>query len=88
MRNRTQPLKEATCGCVFKNNETCLAGKSIDIMGLKGFTYKNLQVSPKHANFMENKGESTYEDVIEMISILKNELKLQYGTSFETEVEF
>jgi UDP-N-acetylmuramate dehydrogenase len=88
MRNRTQPLKESTCGCVFKNHETCLAGKSIDIMGLKGFTYKNLQVSPKHANFMENKGDSTYEDVIEMINILKAELKLQYGVSFETEVEF
>lgn len=88
MRNRTQPLKESTCGCVFKNHETCLAGKSIDIMGLKGFTYKNLQVSPKHANFMENKGDSSYEDVIEMINILKAELKLQYGISFETEVEF
>jgi UDP-N-acetylmuramate dehydrogenase len=37
---------------------------------------------------MENKGDSTYEDVIEMINILKAELKLQYGVSFETEVEF
>ena len=88
MRNRTQPLKESTCGCVFKNHETCLAGKSIDIMGLKGFTYKNLQVSLKHANFMENKGDSSYEDVIQMITILKAELKLQYGVAFETEVEF
>jgi UDP-N-acetylmuramate dehydrogenase len=88
IRNRTQPLKEWTCGCVFKNHETCLAGKSVDIMGLKGFTYKNLQVSLKHANFMENKGESSSEDVIEMITILKAELKLQYGISFETEVEF
>jgi UDP-N-acetylmuramate dehydrogenase len=88
MRNRTQPLKESTCGCVFKNHETCLAGKSIDIMGLKGFTYKNLQVSSKHANFMENKGGSSYIDVVEMINILKAELKLQYGVAFETEVEF
>jgi UDP-N-acetylmuramate dehydrogenase len=88
MRNRTQPLKEWTCGCVFKNHETCRAGQSIDIMGMKGFTYKNLQVSPKHANFMENKGDSSYEDVMEMITILKAELKLQFGVSFETEVEF
>ena len=88
MRNQTQPLRESTCGCVFKNHKTCLAGKSIDIMGLKGFTYKNLQVSLKHANFMENKGESTYEDVIEMINLLKAELKLQYGVTFEVEVEF
>jgi UDP-N-acetylmuramate dehydrogenase len=94
MRTRTQPLKEWTCGCVFKNYEdserfvTCRAGLFVDIMGLKGLTYKNLQVSLKHANFMENKGDSTYEDVITFINLLKNEMKLQYGISFETEVEF
>jgi len=94
MRTRTQPLKEWTCGCVFKNYEnnerhvTCRAGLFIDIMGLKGLTYKNLQVSLKHANFMENKGDSSYEDVLTLINVLKYEMKLQYGVSFETEVEF
>ncbi len=94
MRMRTQPLKEATCGCIFKNFEnrersvTCLAGKFIDIMGLKGLTYKNLQVSLKHANFMENKGDSTSEDVLVFINMLKTEMLLQYGISFETEVEY
>jgi len=94
MRTRTQPLKEWTCGCIFKNFQdqnlgvTCRAGLFIDIMGLKGLSYKNLQISPKHANFMENKGESTYEDVMTMIAILQKELKLQTGVSFETEVEY
>ncbi|MBC7539881.1 MAG: FAD-binding protein [Bacteriovorax sp.] len=94
MRNRTQPLKEWTCGCVFKNHQdlvrsvTCRAGLFIDIMGLKGLSIKNLQISPKHANFMENRGESSYEDVMEMITVLQKELKLQTGVSFETEVEY
>lgn len=94
MRNRTQPLKEATCGCVFKNYHdlerglTCRAGQFIDIIGMKGFTYKGLRVSPKHANFMENFGDSNYEDVLAMIEILKKELKLQYGVDFTPEVEF
>lgn len=94
MRTRTQPLKEWTCGCIFKNFQdqtlgvTCRAGLFIDIMGLKGLSYKNLQISPKHANFMENKGESTYEDVMTMIAILQKELKLQTGVLFETEVEY
>lgn len=94
MRNRTQPLKEATCGCVFKNYHdlerglTCRAGQFIDIIGMKGFTYKGLRVSPKHANFMENFGDSNYEDVLMMIEILKKELKLQYGVDFSPEVEF
>jgi len=94
MRNRTQPLKEWTCGCVFKNHHdlerdvTCRAGLFIDIMGLKGLTIKNLYISPKHANFMENRGESTYEDVMEMIGVLKKELKLQFGVDFEIEAEY
>lgn len=94
MRTRTQPLKEWTCGCIFKNHHnlrsdvTCRAGLFIDIMGLKGLTIKNLQISPKHANFMENRGESSYEDVLQMISVLQKELKLQFGVSFETEVEY
>ena len=93
MRTRTQPLKEWTCGCIFKNFQnqnlgvTCRAGLFIDIIGLKGLTYKNLQISPKHANFMENRGESSYEDVKTMIEVLQKELKLQTGVSFETEVE-
>ena len=94
MRTRTQPLKEWTCGCIFKNHHdkirdvTCRAGLFIDIMGLKGLSIKNLQISPKHANFMENRGESSYEDVMQMITVLQKELKLQFGVSFETEVEF
>lgn len=94
MRTRTQPLKEWTCGCIFKNFQnpqhgvTCRAGLFIDIMGLKGLSYKNLRISPKHANFMENSGESSYEDVLKMISILQKELKLQTGVDFETEVEY
>jgi len=94
MRTRTQPLKEWTCGCTFKNYQdldrdvTCRAGQFIDIVGLKGFTYKNLQISPKHANFLENKGDSTSSDVLTMIEILQKELKLQFGVSFSPEVEF
>ncbi len=90
LRNRTQPLKEWTCGCIFKNNKdkrTCLAGKFIDIMGLKGLTYNGMRISPKHANFMENTDSSSHKDVVALINIIKDELLLQYGVEFETEVK-
>ncbi len=90
LRNRTQPLKEWTCGCVFKNSKhkrTCLAGKFIDIMGLKGLTYNGMRISPKHANFMENTDSSSHKDVVALINIIKDELLLQYGVEFETEVK-
>lgn len=90
LRNRTQPLKEWTCGCVFKNNKgkrTCLAGKFIDILGLKGLTSNGMRISPKHANFMENVDSAVHEDVVALIKIIKDELHLQYGVEFETEVK-
>jgi len=89
-RNNTQPLKENTCGCIFKNlkgDREYRAGQLIDLLGLKGFKHKNIRISPKHANFMENMGDGTYSEVVEFIDIIKKELKLQFGVDFEVEVK-
>jgi len=95
-RTDSQPLKEKTCGCMFKNyvevtssqEMTCRAGLSIDIMGLKGISVNDLRISPMHANFMENRGLAASSDVLELVQFTKRELKLQYGVEFETEVHF
>lgn len=93
-RTDSQPLREKTCGCMFKNqsvtiNEkeiTCRAGQYIDIMGLKGFSNGNLRISPKHANFMENRGETGSEQVRTLVDETLEILKFHYGVTFETEV--
>ncbi len=93
-RNKTQPLKAFTCGCVFKNyhdkekNIHFPAGKLIDLLGLKGLRLENLKVSSQHANFIENLGEADYGQVVNLIDIIYEELYLQYGVRFETEVKF
>ena len=95
LRNKTQPLTKRTCGCVFKNKALdkngklipgCLAGQTIDKIGLKGFRYKNLQISPVHANFIENLGESTYTDFLEFVEIIKKKILDEAGMDFELEV--
>jgi len=89
-RNTSQPLKENTCGCIFKNfigSRNCRAGQSIDLLGLKGLRHKNIRISPIHANFMENMGDGTYTEVVEFIEIVKKELLLQFGVDFEVEVK-
>lgn len=90
-RNSTQPMNAKTCGCIFKNYRgsdiSCRAGQSIDILGLKGLTYKGLRISPMHANFIENNGEATHKDVMEFIAIIKSELKMYFGVDFEIEVK-
>ncbi|MCR9205131.1 MAG: FAD-binding protein [Halobacteriovoraceae bacterium] len=93
-RTDSQPLREKTCGCMFKNQSvtindkeiTCRAGQYIDIMGLKGFSKGNLRISPKHANFMENRGETGSEQVRTLVDETLEILKFHYGVTFETEV--
>ncbi len=96
-RNETQPLKSQTCGCVFKNSNkelpdgklaTCRAGEFIDIIGLKGFCLDEVRISPLHANFMENRGSANYSNMVKAIDSIREELSLQFGVDFDTEVKF
>ncbi|MFG1505477.1 UDP-N-acetylmuramate dehydrogenase [Halobacteriovorax sp. ZH5_bin.2] len=90
MRNKSQPLKEKTCGSVFKNivgdKRTCTAGQFIDILNLKGLQVGDVRVSNLHGNFMENFDKATARDVKELIKIVQEELYLNYGLKFEPEV--
>lgn len=93
-RTDSQPLREKTCGCMFKNlhfsfkNQTltCRAGLYLDIMGMKGLSVGDMRISPKHANFMENRGRSGSDEVKQLVEKALFELELHYGVKFETEV--
>ncbi|MBP9673769.1 MAG: hypothetical protein KBD63_01630 [Bacteriovoracaceae bacterium] len=87
-RMRTQPLKAKTCGCAFKNISSSIqAGHFLDLVGLKGFTYKGLRISPIHANFLENLGLASDQDVKEFLSVIEREVFLQYGVTFDLEIK-
>ena len=96
-RKTTQPLGIHTCGCLFTNNVDTInqtiafsnfrAGKSLDLCKLKGFRFKNLRLSPIHANFLENLGNSTSDDVKKFIKLLEAELEFQYGIKFFVEAK-
>jgi UDP-N-acetylmuramate dehydrogenase len=92
-RSRSQPLTKKTCGCTFKNialmpdggTKPCVAGKIIDILGLKGLRHKDLVVSPVHGNFIENHGYATQEDFLEFVDIINSRIENAYGHKLEME---
>ena len=87
-RKRTQPLATRNCGCVFKNpHKELQAGRLIDLMGLKGLSVGGLRVSPKHANFIENTGNSNWEQFETLVNIIKTNMSIFYGIEFELEVK-
>ena len=67
-RISSQPVNMPSAGSVFRNPEGLSAGKLIEDIGLKGYTIGGAQVSEKHANFIINTSNATYEDIISSVS--------------------
>lgn len=83
----TQPLDMPTAGSVFRNPEGLAAGKLIEDIGLKGYSIGGAMISPKHANFIVNTGNATYEDIIELIKYTQKKVEEHYGIKLLLEQE-
>lgn len=83
----SQPLDMPSAGSVFRNPEGMSAGKLIEDIGLKGYTIGGAMVSPKHANFIVNTGEATYDDIMQLIEYIKMKVKEEYDIDLLLEQE-
>lgn len=83
----SQPLDVPSAGSVFRNPEGLSAGKLIEDIGLKGYTIGGAMISPKHANFIVNTGNATYEDIIELIKFTQKKVEEHYGIELLLEQE-
>ena len=85
-RQSKHPLEFPSAGSVFKNLSGQAAGKLIEEMGMKGMAEGGAQISPKHANFIVNKGKATASDVLELIALIQARAKKEKGISLEPEI--
>jgi UDP-N-acetylmuramate dehydrogenase len=87
-RKEAQPTNRRTFGSVFKNPEHELsAGRMLEACGLKGHRIGGAQISPKHANFIENADGAATADAIALMAEARRRAHEQYGVSLEHEVE-
>jgi UDP-N-acetylenolpyruvoylglucosamine reductase len=88
-RKAAQPTNKRTFGSVFTNPEHDLtAGRMLEACGLKGHRIGGAQISPRHANFIENAGGATAADAIALMAEARRRARDQYGVVLEHEVEF
>jgi UDP-N-acetylmuramate dehydrogenase len=88
-RKAAQPTNKRTFGSVFKNPDHELsAGRMLDACGLRGFRIGGAQISPKHANFIENAGGARTEDALALMAEARRRAREQYGVDLVHEVEF
>lgn len=86
-RMKTQPYKDKSAGCVFRNPKPDLpAGALIDRCGLKGLKVGGAKVSEMHANFIVNADSATSQDVLELIQKIQNKVAEQTGVYLEAEI--
>jgi UDP-N-acetylmuramate dehydrogenase len=87
-RKAAQPTNKRTFGSVFKNPEHELsAGRMLEACGLKGHRVGGAQISPMHANFIENAGDARTEDAIALMTEARRRAFEQYGVELRHEVE-
>ena len=86
-RKQTQPWNFPCAGSIFRNPLPYSAGRLVEEAGLKGYQIGGAQISSMHGNFIVNAGNSTAEDVLQLIEYVKKTIFDLYQVKMETEVE-
>ncbi len=85
-KKNTQPLGQASAGCVFKNPAVGNpAGKLIEDSGLKGVKLGGASVSKLHANYIINQGKKA-SDMLALIAKIKKTVLEKKGVALEEEI--
>ena len=88
-RKAAQPTNRRTFGSVFKNPRHELsAGRMLEACGLKGFRIGGAQISPRHANFIENADGARSDDAVALMAEARRRAREQFGVTLEHEVVF
>jgi UDP-N-acetylmuramate dehydrogenase len=89
-RREAQPAGIKTFGSTFKNPEEeqgRTAGQLLEAAGCQGLRRGGARFAPKHANFVENSGEATTTDVLELMAEGRRRVHDSFGVVLEPEVQ-
>lgn len=92
-RRRRFPEDKPNCGSTFLSDPAMYSavgppGKIIEELGLKGLTIGGAQVSCQHANFINNRGGATSDDILSVISMIRERVYEHTGFLMDSEVRY
>ena len=97
-RDASQPTKERSAGSTFRNpagfsstgqpddSQELKAWSVIDKAGLRGASLGGAQMSPKHSNFMINKGGALAQDLEDLGELVRKKVFETQGITLEWEI--
>lgn len=86
-KKETQPLTRGNAGSTFKNNGNDSTWKIIDYLGYRGYRIGGAKVSEKHANFLVNENEATFQEMESLITEIQRSAKEKLNIELECEWE-
>jgi UDP-N-acetylmuramate dehydrogenase len=91
-RREAQPSGIKTFGSTFKNPDDAraegrTAGELLDAAGARGLAVGGARLSEKHANFVENTGDATTAEVLELMATARRLVHERFGVVLEPEVQ-
>jgi UDP-N-acetylmuramate dehydrogenase len=86
-KSHSQPMRDNSAGCIFKNPQGESAGKLIDRAELKGVSCGQAYVSHEHANFIVTKKGATASDVLRLVDLIRERVRRLFGALLELEVD-
>lgn len=86
-RKEKQPLNLPSAGSAFKRPQGNYAGALIEKAGLKGYRIGDAMVSEKHAGFIVNVGNATFQDVGNLIQYIQRQVKEKFNIELESEIK-
>lgn len=86
LRQNNHPLDYPNLGSTFKNPENMFAAQIISDCNLKGYQIGNMQISEKHPNFLINKGDAKFSNVIQLIEYIKKTVYEKTKINLDTEI--
>ncbi len=85
-RKRTQPIAQPNAGSCFRNPEGDKAARLIEAAGAKGWREGGAEVSPMHANFINNLGGASARDVASLLARVRRAVNDRFGVELQLEV--
>lgn len=85
-RKNTQPIALPNAGSCFRNPEGDKAARLIEAAGAKGWREGGAEVSPLHANFINNVGNASAKDVATLLARVRRTVQERFGVELQLEV--
>lgn len=86
LRESKHPLDKPSLGSTFKNPNGDFAARLISECGLKGTKIGGAQIAEKHPNFVLNIDNASFENINEILTLVKKEVFEKFNVKLEEEI--